>query len=301
MDLPLKGIIPPMVTPLNSYCELDVPGLERLIDHLVSGGVHGIFILGTNGEAPSLSYELRKELIERTCEQVNNRIPVLVGITDTSFSGSIDLAHYAKEAGADAVVVAPPYYFPLGDAEVADYYEALAPELPLPFLIYNMPSHTKIHLSADVVKRIKKQGAVGIKDSSGDMLYLYSLMEAFRDSPEFAIIAGTEIFLPEVVMNGGHGAIAGGANLLPELFVSLYNASIAKDLETIARLHRKVMVLYETIYSVGRHSSRFVKGTKCGLSVMGICNDYMAPPLQRFGAYERREIEKQIEQINSIK
>lgn len=297
MHLPLKGIIPPLVTPLNSYDEIDIPGLQRLIEHQISGGVHALFILGTNGEAPSLSYELRKEFIKKTCELVNHRIPVLVGITDTSLAGSLDISEYAQSVGADAVVVAPPYYFPVSNEEMVDYFETLAPRLPLPFLIYNMPSHTKVHLSLEIVKRAKELGAVGIKDSSGDMLYFYSLIEEFKDSPDFSIITGTEIFLPETIMHGGHGAVAGGANMFPKLFVDLYNASVANDLATISNLREKVLVLYQTIYQVGKHTSRYVKGTKCGLSVMGICNDYLAPPLHKFNPAERKQIEGYIERI----
>ena len=297
MHLPLKGIIPPLVTPLNSYDELDVPGLQKLIEHQIAGGVHALFILGTNGEAPSLSYQLRKEFIKKACELVDHRIPVLVGITDTSLAGSLDISEYAKSVGADAVVVAPPYYFPVSDEEMVDYFETLAPRLPLPFLIYNMPSHTKVHLSLEIVKRAKELGAVGIKDSSGDMLYFYSLIEEFKDSPDFSIITGTEIFLPETIMHGGHGAVAGGANMFPKLFVDLYNASVANDLETISNLREKVLMLYQTIYQVGKHTSRYVKGTKCGLSVMGICNDYLAPPLHKFNPAERKQIEGYIEKI----
>jgi 2-dehydro-3-deoxy-D-pentonate aldolase len=297
MDLPLKGIIPPLVTPLNSYQELDIPGLEKLIEHQLSGGIHALFILGTNGEAPSLSYQLRKEFIKLTCELVNKKIPVLVGISDTSIAGSLEIADYSQQVGADAVVVAPPYYFPISDKEMLDYFETLAPRLALPFLVYNMPSHTKIHLTVEIVKRAKELGALGIKDSSGDMLYLYSLIEEFRDSPEFSIITGTEIFLPETIMHGGHGSVAGGANMFPKLFVDLYNASLTRDLETISLLRKKVLFLYHTIYQVGKHTSRFVKGTKCVLSVMGICNDYMAPPLQKFNPAERKQIEEYIEMI----
>lgn len=297
MDLPLKGIIPPLVTPLNSYQELDIPGLERLIEHQLSGGVHALFILGTNGEAPSLSYKLRKEYIKRTCELVNNKIPVLVGITDSAMAGSLEIADYSKQVGADAVVVAPPYYYPISDKDMFNYLETLAPKLALPFLIYNMPSHTKIHLKVDIVKRAKELGALGIKDSSGDMLYFYSLIEEFKNSPDFSIITGTEIFLPETIMHGGHGAVAGGANMFPKMFVDLYNASVANDLETISLLREQVLMLYKTIYQVGKHTSRFVKGTKCVLSVMGICNDYMAPPLQKFSLTKRKQIEAYLEQI----
>lgn len=297
MKLSLKGIIPPLVTPLKSFRELDMPGLERLIEHQVSGGVHGLFILGTNGEAPSLSYQLRKEFIKNACGLVNRRIPVLVGITDTSMEGSLEIAEYAQRMGADAVVVAPPYYFPLSDEEMLDYLEALVPGLPLPFLIYNMPSHTKVHLTPEIVARAKELGALGIKDSSGNMLYLYSLIDNMKDSPDFAFFTGTEIYLPETIMYGGHGAVAGGANLFPGMFVDLYNASVARDLERISHLREKVMKLYQTIYRVGKDPSRFLKGTKCGLSVLGICNDELAPPFHRFSPGERKEVEKHIQEI----
>src|ERR1041384_4117228 len=111
------GIIPPMVTPLRDRDALDVAGLERLIEHILAGGVHGLFILGTTGEGPSLSYRLRKELIERTCRQVNRRAPVLVGITDTAFQESLNVARWSADAGADALVVAPPYYLPEGQPQ----------------------------------------------------------------------------------------------------------------------------------------------------------------------------------------
>ncbi len=287
-----------MITPMTSYEELDDQGISNLIEHLISGGVHGLFILGTNGEAPSLSYDMRKELIRKTCTQVNGRVPVLVGITDTSIAGSIELSEYSASVGADAVVVAPPYYFPVSQAEMADYFEALVPRLVLPFVIYNMPSHTKVHLSLETVNLAMEMGALGIKDSSGDIFYLYTLLDKFKDSPDFSIITGTELFIPETIMNGGHGAVAGGANIFPKLFVQLYEASIKKDLEAIADLRSKVMSLYNSIYNVGKYTSRITKGTKCALSVMGVCNDYMAPPLHKFNPAERNQIEQILNEFN---
>ena len=299
MNLPLKGIIPPMITPLTENGELDFIGLEKLIEHLISGGVHGIFLLGTNGEGPSLSYALRKELITNACKFVDHRIPVLVGITDTSFEGSIDIANHAKEAGADSVVVAPPYYFPISQDEMSSYLEDLIPLLPLPVMLYNMPSCTKLHLSLETVKKAKELGAIGIKDSSGDMGYMYSLIEEFKDSPEFSIITGTEMFLPETIIYGGHGAVAGGANFFPKLFVDLYNASLVNNSSKIAILREKVLKLYDTIYNVGEYTSKFTKGTKTALSVMGICNDYMAHPLRKFKTKERSKIKEYIAEYES--
>ena len=297
MHLPLKGIIPPLVTPLKSYQELDIHGLENLIEHQLSGGVHALFILGTSGEGPSLSVPLKKEFISHCCELVNSKIPILVGISDPSMAASLELADYAKGAGADAVVVAPPYYFPLSEKELLHYLESLVPKLALPFLLYNIPSHTKIDLSLEVVKRAKELGALGIKDSSGDLPHLYALLKEFKNAPEFSIFTGIEKDLPETIQQGGHGAVAGGSNMFPKLFVELYEAAEKQDLETISRLREKVLWLYETIYQVGKDASRYLQGTKCVLSVMGICKDYMAPPLQRLDPAQRRQIEEYMEKI----
>ena len=300
MELPLKGIIPPIVTPLINSSALDVKGLEKLIDHLISGGVHGIFILGTTGEATSLSYELRKELIRYTTEFVGNRIPVMAGITDTSFRGSLEIAEYSGKMGVDSLVIAPPYYLPISQEEMRDYLESIVPKLPLPFLMYDMPACTKMHMSVETIKRSKELGAIGIKDSSGDMAYLFSLIQEFRDSPQFSVITGTELFLPETIIRGGHGAVAGGANLFPKLFVELYNASVNRDLARIAVLRDLVIQIDNTIYNVGKHKSRIIKGIKCALSVMEICDDYIALPLRKFKDDDKKKIALHVSNLQKM-
>jgi len=300
MKLILKGIIPPVITPLINNDTLDVKGLENLIEHLITGGVHGLFMLGTTGEATSLSYELRKELIKRTSELVNHRIPVVVGITDTSLEGSLEIADYSAEMGLDGVVIAPPYYLPISQDEMKEYLEVIAPKLSLPFLMYDMPGCTKIHMSVGTIRRAKELGAIGVKDSSGDMNYLYSLIEEFKGSPDFSVIAGTELFLPETIMHGGHGAVAGGANLFPKLFVDLYNASIEKDFEKIKILREKMIMINDLIYNVGKSNSKYIKGIKCALSVMDICNDYVAWPIRRYGKEERKKIEQNMQELLEV-
>ncbi|HEY2573041.1 MAG TPA: dihydrodipicolinate synthase family protein, partial [Verrucomicrobiaceae bacterium] len=142
-----------MITPLRARDELDETGLDRLIEHMIGGGVSGLFILGTTGEGPSLSYQLRKQVIDRTCAQVKRRVPVLVGITDTSFVESINVARWSADAGADAVVVAPPYYLPEGQPELQEDLDHLVPALPLPLFLYNMPALTKVHIELETVRR----------------------------------------------------------------------------------------------------------------------------------------------------
>ena len=298
MKLPLKGIIPPIVTPLKSDTELDEKGLKKLIDHIIGGGVHGVFLLGTTGEATNLSYELRKEFIQKACSYVNKKVPVMVGITDTCLQGSIEIANAAKDAGADALVISAPYYLPISQNEFITYLEQLIPLLPLPFMMYNMPSCTKMHMSVNTVRRAKELGAIGIKDSSGNLPYMLSLIEEFKDSPEFAIIAGTEIFLPETIKAGGHGAVAGGANLFPALFVELYDASVNDDTEKIEQLREKLLLIEEKIYNVGAYSSKYVKTIKSALSAMGICNDYVAMPFRKFNETKRQQIALNLKEMD---
>ncbi len=295
---PLRGIIPPLITPLLDRDTLDVAGLERLIEHILVGGVHGLFILGTTGEAPSLSYRLRYELIERVCKQVKGRVPVLVGITDTSFVESVNVAHKARDAGAQAVVLAPPYYFPAGQSELLEYLKHLTPELPLPVFLYNMPSYTKLVFEPDTIRAAADfPGIAGIKDSSGNMIYFRRLQSLLKDHPEFSLLIGQEELLAEAVLLGGHGCVSGGANLIPKLYVELYNAACSKDLPKVESLHKKVMHLSTTIYGVGQYESSFLKGLKCALSCVGICSDFLAEPFHRFRRAEHKVIQRYVKEL----
>jgi 4-hydroxy-tetrahydrodipicolinate synthase len=297
MKLPLSGIIPPIVTPLISNTELDVQGLKNLIKHILDGGVHGVFTLGTTGEATNLGYNLRKEFINLTCRFVNKKVPVFVGITDTCLQGSLEIANASKNAGADVLVISSPYYLPISQNEFITYLEELVPLLPLPFMMYNMPGCTKMHMSVNTVRKAKELGAIGIKDSSGNLPYLLSLIEEFKDSPEFAVIAGSEIFIPETIKAGGHGAVAGGANMFPSLFVELYDACVNNETEKIDQLRQKLVEIEEKIYNVGAHSSKYIKTIKSALSAMGICSDFVAMPFHRFDAAKTTQIKLNLKEL----
>jgi 4-hydroxy-tetrahydrodipicolinate synthase len=299
MKKPLRGIIPPLVTPLLDNDTLDLKGLERLIEHTITGGVHGIFILGTTGEFASLSHKIRSELIERTCRIVNGRVPVLAGISDSAFSESLNLARVADDSGADAVVLTPPYYFTSGQPELLEYLKRIMVQMPLPLFIYNMPAHTKVVFEPETVRIAASiPRIIGMKDSSSNLAYFKQIQYALRDHPDFTFLVGPEEFLSEFVLTGGHGGVNGGANMFPKLYVSLYNASVNRDFEEISRLQQKVMQISTTIYKVGHYGSSYLKGLKCALSVMGICNDFMAEPFHRFKEPERMKIKQLLEDLN---
>jgi 4-hydroxy-tetrahydrodipicolinate synthase len=290
-----------MVTPLLDRDTLDVAGLERLTEHILGDGVQGLFILGTTGEAPSLSYHLRYELIEHLCGLVKGRVPVLVGITDTSFTESVNTAVKARDAGASAVVLAPPYYIPVGQAELLEYLKHLTPELPLPLFLYNMPSYTKAVFEPQTLRAAAEiNGIAGLKDSSGDMVYFRKLQLLLKDRPDFSLLIGHEELLAEAISSGGHGGVCGGGNFVPRLYVDLYNAARSRDLPAVEILHKKVMQISTTIYRVGHFESSYLKGLKCTLSCMGICSDFLAEPFHRFRCAERDVIRRHLEELGIV-
>lgn len=294
----LKGIVPPMVTPLIDNDTLDTVGIEHLVEHMIAGGIHGMFILGTTGEAPSLSYSLRYEFIDRVCRLVNGRIPVLVGITDTSMQESIKMAEHAAKCGAAAVVSAPPYYFAPAQQELIEFYNSLADRLPLPLFLYNMPSHVKVIFEPQTVKELSRHpNIVGLKDSSANMVYFQSLIHLLKNDPNFSLLVGPEELTAESVMMGADGGVNGGANMFPKLYVDLYNAALDLDYERVRALQEQVMEISTTIYKVGKYGSSYLKGVKCVLSLLGICNDFMAEPFRKFRAEERSKVREVLENM----
>ncbi len=293
----LRGIVPPLVTPLLDRDTIDVEGTKRLIEHVIAGGVSGIFILGTTGEAPSLSYRLRREFIQLACDSVAQRVPVLAGVTDTSFVETVELAEFAKGAGVSTVVLSTPYYFPAGQTELARYIGQLLPELSLPLMLYNMPSLTKVWFEIDTLKSLAHhQQIVGVKDSSGDIKYFEQLLTLKKIRPDWSILIGPELLTAQAVKMGGDGGVNGGANVYPNLFVELFKAADSGDEAGVAVLQQRVEKLQQ-IYDVGKYASRHIKATKCALSLLGICSDHMAEPFNHFLPPERAQVKAIIDRL----
>jgi dihydrodipicolinate synthase/N-acetylneuraminate lyase len=298
---PFTGIFPPVVTPLRDRGTLDEPALGRLIEHLLAGGVHGLFLLGTTGEGPSLSVRLRTEVVERGCRLAAGRVPVLVGVTDTSFVESVRLAECAAKAGAAAVVVAPPCYFPVAQEELAAYVTRLAALVPLPVFLYHIPSLTKVGFEPETVRRLLDVSQViGLKDSGGQMQYLHEVRQIAAARPDFTVLVGPEELLAEAILLGAHGGMCGGANMVPRLYVDLHDAARAGNLPRARELHDRVMRTSSALYTVGAPESSYLRGLKCALRWLGLCDDTMAEPFERFGPAEREIIRQRLQQLGML-
>jgi dihydrodipicolinate synthase/N-acetylneuraminate lyase len=299
---PIRGIIPPVLTPLLDRETLDRAAFERLLEHLITGGSSALFILGSTGEAPGLSYRLRREVIDRACAVAASRIPILVGITDTSFIESVGAAEYAAKAGASGLVLSPPFYYTLSQSAFLGYLERLTPQLPLPLYLYNMPSYTKLVISPETVKiAATLPNVYGLKDSSGDRSYFRACARAVADRPDFALLAGVEEVLAEMVGEGAHGGVCGGANLYPELYVQLYEAAARGDRELVCRLQEIVMAVSAGVYTIGEPGSSYLRGLKTALSILGIGNGVMAEPYQPLSLAERNQLRRVLSNVQALR
>ena len=297
----ISGVVPPLVTPLLSRDRLDVEGLERLIEHVLSAGAHGLFVMGTTGEGPSLSPRLRREVVQVACRVADNRVPVLIGITDTNLETSLELANYACEQGATATVIAPPPYFPLSQEEVRLYIDEVVNAVPLPVMLYNMPAMTKIHLEIETMRRLSEQpNLIGIKDTSGDMDHFLRLIHvAQSERPDWSLMMGTETLLAEAVAAGGDGGVCGGANLAPALFVALYDAALDNNRERVRQLQAQVLALGESVYALDKSPMAAIKSLKSALRCLNICNDAMAPPLCSLGDGKREQLRAVLRELET--
>lgn len=287
---PLRGIVVPLVTPLTAPDRLDEARLERLIEHVLAGGAHGLFVLGTTGEGPLLEEGIRREVVTRACRQAAGRAPVLVGITDTVFGAAVRLAQHAAGCGADAVVSSAPYYLKPGGPELCRFVQQLAARSPLPVFLYNMPTHTRVTFGPDVLRAgLDEPNVIGLKDSGGDLEYFRAARELTRARPDWSLFIGPEHLTAESVALGGDGGVNGGANAAPRLFVELYEAAAAGD-EARTRAAQRRVLSFGRIYQAGLHESAVIKGLKCALSHLGLCAEVMTEPFGPLSDAERAQV-----------
>ena len=294
-----EGVITPMVTPLIDRENIDFKGLEKLQDHLINGGVSGVFLMGTTGEGTSISPRMRKDLIKYSIEYVKGRVPVFVSIADCCIEESLNMARYAKECGVTYLVSALPFYLGLTQKEIIDYYTTIADNVPLPLFLYNIPAQTKLMISVEAVKTLAKHpNIIGMKDSSGNGTYFNTLLAEIKaEYPNFTILVGPDEMLASTMAMGGNGGVNSGSNLFPELYINLFKACKAKDTERILKLQKLVMKVSTGVYSVDKSSVSFLKGLKAALFTEGLITDYICEPLQKVNNADLETIRKNVAEL----
>lgn len=228
----IKGIIPPIVTPMNEDESINGQELRNQVNRQIKGGVHGLFPFGTNGEGYILNEKEKEEVLSIVIDETKGRVPVYAGTGCISTKDTIRQSQMAKSLGADVLSIITPSFAAASQNELYDHYKAVAEAVDMPIVLYNIPARTGNALAPATVARLSKiENIVGAKDSSGNFDNMLQYIEQTRDSGDFAVLSGNDSLILWNLLAGGTGGIAGCANVFPEVMASIYNYFVAGDLE----------------------------------------------------------------------
>lgn len=231
----IKGIIPPMITPINDDGSINEQELRRQVERLIKAGVHGLFVLGTNGEGYILSDKEKEKVLTVVIDETKGRVPIYAGTGGVGTKETIRLSKMAESLGTDVLSIITPWFAKASDDELFEHYKAVASSVHLPVIIYNIPARTGNSISVSLVARLSEiDNIVGVKDSSGNFDNMLQYIERTRES-KFNVLSGNDSLILWNLLAGGNGGIAGCANVYPENMVAIYENFIAGDLESAKR------------------------------------------------------------------
>jgi 4-hydroxy-tetrahydrodipicolinate synthase len=238
----IEGIIPAMVTPFNTNEGINEPALRKLVNHLLEGGVHGLFPTGSQGEFYALNSDEKQNIWEIVVDETQGRVPVYAGTGAITTREVIILNHLAEEAGVSAVSVLTPFFITPTEDELFRHYVTIADGTHLPIILYNNPGRTAVNLSANLVSRLAEHpNIVGIKDSSGDLSLTLAYLQQTDDT--FSVLLGRDTLIYGGLLHGAKGSITATANVVPSLVVEIYEAFVAGDLPRALAAQKKLAPL----------------------------------------------------------
>ena len=274
-----QGFIVPMVTPLNGQGDLDEHAMRRIIDFVIAGGAHGIFVLGTSGEGPSMPREMRHKVVHLTLEHTNGRALVYAGIAFNVVNTCVDAAKDYLRQGVTAVVAPAPSYYLLTPDEQFRYFAALAERIRGPLILYDIPAAAHTTIDLGVVEHLRVfPNVVGIKDSSGDRERLGDLIKAYGDDPLFSILVGTTALTSFGLQRGADGFVSSLGNLNPSLCARMYASAQKGDWALMEDLQREIEAAQAEFQ--GETIGRTIASLKREMAKRGLCGPKVLLPLQ---------------------
>lgn len=276
---PCSGVIVPIVTPFDQNGAIDRAAVRRIIDYLASSNVSGIFILGTIGEGPSIPAADKPGFVEAAVAAAAGRMRVYVNISDNSLQQMIDLAGHCGRLGASGVAAYSPFYYPVSNGEIEQFFLHLADRSPLPLLVYNMPRTTRISIPIDIVARLAKHPNIaGIKDSENNAERMTQMLPLVSGRPDFSVLAASGAIFGHALRAGAHGLIPGTANLHPAPYVAMCQAAAKAQWEDVDRFQRETEALTAE-YQKDRNLAESMAMLKALMARRGLCSPVMLPPI----------------------
>ena len=254
----LKGIITPILTPMNADESINTDELRTQIDRLIDGGVHGIFPFGTNGEGYILNEKEKCEVLEAAIDQVKGRVPVYAGSGCISTQDTIRMSKEAEKLGADVLSIITPSFAVASQKELYDHYVEVAKHVDTPIVLYNIPARTGNKLLPETVKKLAKDVdlIIGAKDSSGDWDNLKAYITETRElDKKFYVLSGNDSLILPALKEGGVGGIAGCSNVYPHVLSSIYNLFKEGKLEE-AEAAQDSIASFRAVFKYGNPQNR---------------------------------------------
>jgi 4-hydroxy-tetrahydrodipicolinate synthase len=283
-----------MVTPLTADDHLNEPALRRLTQHLLAGGVHGLFAVGSQGEFWALSAEEKRRVWEIVVEEANGRVPVYAGTAAVTTRECIALTQLAEKSGVDAVSVLTPFLVSPSEDELFEHYRAIAEATSLPVVLYTNPARTGVQISARLLGRLAAvQNIVAIKDSSGNLELTAEYIGVAP--PGFSVLMGRDTLILAGLVYGTEGAIAATANVVPALVVSIYEHFRAGDLEK-ARCAQERLAPLRRAFSWGT----FPVVIKEALDLIGLQGGPARAPVGPLPAAKRAELREVLKELGAV-
>jgi 4-hydroxy-tetrahydrodipicolinate synthase len=287
-----RGVIAAVVTPFKPDYELDEEGLKKLVDYLTKNRVHGIMTTGGNGEFPHLLHEERWKVLEVAIEAAKGRVPIIACTASCSTKETLMLTGHAKEVGADAVIIVPPYYFKLPEESIYEHYKTVAEKVKVPIIVYNNPEYTGNNICPKLMAKLSEiEGIVGLKQSNYDISQTTEIIRLVGD--KIAVLTGIDSQLYPTLCIGGKGVFSTAACVLPRQMVELYEAFESGDYSKALKIHMKL----QTINRFLEYDPGYVAPCKEMLRMLGLPAGPVRPPLPPFPSEKRTEIEEALKAL----
>ena len=295
MDKKYYGVVPPIITPIDKNENVDEEGFRKLLNHCIEGGLHGIFVAGSNGETMALTQKERDKAIKIAIDEVNGRVPVMSGVMDSSTRRVIENIKQLEDMGGTCAVITSIFYARhTSQDETIRHFEAIAKETDIDLIVYNIPMFTGFNLSAETIMKIAEiDNVVGYKDSSGSFPEFMKCLTHFEGT-EFACLQGSTAFAMPSMLLGADGFVPSIAPLFPELFVEAYEAGKSKNIELTMRYD---VLLRETSKILGM-TKNATSANKFALSQLGFTDKRVIAPQDSILPEEEERIIRKIAEIN---
>ena len=282
----LRGSIVPIVTPFKDG-RIDFGRLDELINWQIDSGSHGVSVTGTTGEPGSLSTTERRQMIKVAADAVDGRVPFVPGTGSTNHAETLALSRYAQEVGADALLLIAPYYCRPSQEGLFHHFDAVAKQVDIPIILYNIPGRTAVNIEIDTVARLKEanDNIIGVKESNKDFEHINRLLH--KMGRDFLVYSGIELLCFPILAIGGAGYVSATGNLMPAKVASLYDLTAAGEWEKARQNHYELMPLNDAVFLEINPVP-----VKTILGMMGKCSPEVRLPLAPVSPQNRARLEK---------